>query len=162
PHRVRYLSEIADNNRQYDARTREEAEKAATLYALRSARAHLENAGQQQVGETLQAELDRLRQDVDGEVWRWLEEWPEIRRQYVEDDYSYQVRDKIIHVDTYTRSLSGTRIPVVAMPRTEEWGTLVQWVTQENLPGRFPFTAGIFPFKRKGEDPTRMFAGEGG
>lgn len=162
PGRVRYLSEIAANNRAYDRWTAEEAGKAGKLYALKIAQAHFDGSGHAEISARMAEEFARLRQDLQGEVWRWLEEWPEIRRQYVEDDYTYQVRDKVIQVETHARSLAGTRIPIVAMPRTEDWKTLVHWVTQENLPGRFPYTAGIFPFKRKGEDPTRMFAGEGG
>ena len=162
PHRVRYLSEIADNNRKYDEWAKTEAEKAALLYALKESAKHFEDSGSTDISKQLFSEYDKLRQDVHGDVWRWLEEWPQIRHQYVDDDYSYKVRDKVIKVDTYVRSLSGTRIPVVALPVAKDWGTLVNWVTQENLPGRFPYTAGIYPFKRKGEDPTRMFAGEGG
>ncbi len=162
PHRVRYLSEIADSNRKYDTWAHDEANKAALLYSLKESGAHFESKGVSDVADNLKKEYERLKQDLHGDVWRWLEEWPEIRHQYIDDDYSYKVRDKVIKVDTYVRSLSGTRIPVVALPTAKDWGTLVNWVTQENLPGRFPYTAGIYPFKRKGEDPTRMFAGEGG
>ncbi len=162
PHRVRYLSEIADNNRKYDTWAREEADKAGLLYNLQEAAKHFDEKGLPELKAEITKEFDRLRQDVHGDVWRWLEEWPQIRHQYVDDDYSYKVRDKVINVDTHVKSLSGTRIPVVALPTAKDWGTLVNWVTQENLPGRFPYTAGIYPFKRKGEDPTRMFAGEGG
>ena len=162
PHRIRYLSEISDSNRKYDAWAKDEAEKAALLYSLKESGKHFEEKGVKEISDKLTAEFDRLKQDVHGDVWRWLEEWPAIRHQYVDDDYSYKVRDKVIKVDTYVCSLSGTRIPVVALPTAKDWGTLVNWVTQENLPGRFPYTAGIYPFKRKGEDPTRMFAGEGG
>jgi methylmalonyl-CoA mutase len=162
PQRIRYLSEIADNNRKYDAWAHDEAEKAAILYALKESGRHFEERGVGDLKDTLQAEFERLRQDLDGDIWRWIENWPNIRHQYIDNDYSYTVRDKVIKVDTYTKSLSGTRIPVVALPSYKDWGTLVNWVTQENLPGRFPYTAGIYPFKRKGEDPTRMFAGEGG
>ncbi len=162
PKRIRYLSEIADSNRKYDAWASEEAEKAAILYALKASGQHFEDKGESATKENLQQEFERLKQDLDGDIWRWIEEWPNIRHQYIDNDYSYKVRDKIFKVDTYTKSLSGTKIPVVALPPYKDWGTLVNWVTQENLPGRFPYTAGIYPFKRKGEDPTRMFAGEGG
>ncbi len=162
PKRVRYLSEIADNNRKYDAWANEEAEKAAILYALKESGKHFEDNGANETKELLLQEFDKLKQDLDGDIWRWIENWPMLRHQYIDNDYSYQVRDKVFKVDTYSKSLSGTRIPVVALPRYKDWGTLVRWVTQENLPGQFPYTAGIFPFKRKGEDPTRMFAGEGG
>lgn len=162
PKRIRYLSEIADNNRKYDAWAAEEAEKAGVLYALQASGKHFEEKGSAETKNKLQEEFDRLKQDLDGDIWRWIENWPEIKRQYIDNDYSYKVRDKVFKVDTYTKSLSGTRIPVVALPQYKDWGTLVKWVTRENLPGRFPYTAGIYPFKRKGEDPTRMFAGEGG
>lgn len=162
PSRVRYLSEIAESNRHYDDWTKAEARKAGLLYALKTSGKHFSEKKNQAIAEQLNIEFECLRQDLDGDVWRWIQEWPEIRRTYVEDDFSYKVRDKVIKVDTHVKSLSGTKIPVVALPTAEDWGTLVQWVTQENLPGRFPYTAGIYPFKRKGEDPTRMFAGEGG
>ncbi len=162
PQRTRYLSEISENNRQYDQWAHKEADKAGLLYSLQTSLQHFRETSQPEMVSSLEAEFKRLRQDLDGDVWRWIEEWPEIRRQYVEDDYTYKVRDKVIKVNTYVKSLSGTMIPVVALPVAKDWGTLVNWVTQENLPGRFPYTAGIYPFKRKGEDPTRMFAGEGG
>jgi len=162
PQRTRYLSEISENNRQYDDWANKEAEKVALLYSLQSSSAHFKEKENPELASTLDAEFNKLKQDVHGDVWRWIEEWPEIRRQYVEDDYSYKVRDKTIKVSTHVKSLSGTQISVVALPVAKDWGTLVNWVTQENLPGRFPFTAGIYPFKRQGEDPTRMFAGEGG
>lgn len=162
PQRTRYLSEISDNNRKYDQWAREEADKTALLYSLQASAKHFREKDQAEQADFLDAEYNKLKQDVHGDVWRWIEEWPEIRRQYVEDDYSYKVRDKVIKVTTHVKSLSGTLIPVVALPVAKDWGTLVNWVTQENLPGRFPYTAGIYPFKRKGEDPTRMFAGEGG
>lgn len=161
PHRIRYLSEIADSNRKYDTWARDEAKKSGLLYSLRLSQKHFNDSERSETAQQLQNEFDKLRQDLDGEVWRWLEEWPQIRHMYVDDAYTYNVRGKEIKVETHTRSLSGTKIPVVALPSAEDWGTLVHWVTQENLPGRFPYTAGIYPFKRKGEDPTRMFAGEG-
>ncbi|MBK9984644.1 MAG: methylmalonyl-CoA mutase family protein [Saprospiraceae bacterium] len=162
PARIRYLSEIAESNRKYDAWAISEAKKTGLLYSILQSEKHFEGTNAKEVAEKLKAEFDKLKQDVDGDVWRWIQEWPDIRKMYVEDNYTYKVRDKEVKVETYTKSLSGTRIPVVALPTAEDWGTLVYWVTQENLPGRFPYTAGIFPFKRKGEDPTRMFAGEGG
>ncbi len=162
PNRIRYLSEISDNNRKYDAWAKAEAEKAGVLYSLKASSKHFEEKGAKETAENLEKEFEQLRQDLDGDIWRWLENWPNLQHQYIDNDYSYKVRDKVFKVDTYTKSLSGTRIPVVALPTHKDWGTLINWVTQENLPGRFPYTAGIYPFKRKGEDPTRMFAGEGG
>lgn len=160
PQRTRYLSEIAEANRHYDDWANTEAKKAGLLYALMTTEKYFGEINKD-ITQTLHAEYEKLKQDVDGDVWRWIEEWPQIRHMYVDDDFTYKVRGKDIRVATHTRSLSGTRIPLVSLPKAEDWGTLVSWVTQENLPGRFPYTAGIYPFKRKGEDPTRMFAGEG-
>jgi methylmalonyl-CoA mutase len=161
PHRIRYLSEIADNNRKYDDWAMEESKKAGLLYSLQQSAGHFQATHKEDLSNALLKEFESLRQDLHGDIWRWIEEWPQIRHMYIDDAYTYKVRDKEIRVPTHTKSLSGTQIPVVALPSAEDWGTLVRWVTQENLPGRFPYTAGIFPFKRKGEDPTRMFAGEG-
>jgi methylmalonyl-CoA mutase len=90
-----------------------------------------------------------------------LEAWPERRDAYEADEQEYRVRERTLRVKNHTTTLSGTELPKVAVPRAEDWGELTRFVRQENLPGSFPFTAGVFPFKRDGEDPTRMFAGEG-
>ena len=102
-----------------------------------------------------------LRQDLDGECLRALESWPEKVKSYTGDEYVYEVRGKKLSVPTFTTSLSKNKIPRVSLPKFQDWGDLLRWMGQENVPGEFPFTAGVFPFKRKGEDPTRMFAGEG-
>ena len=88
--------------------------------------------------------------------------WPQKLEAYKTDLYEYKVRDKVISQPMYSKSLSGTRIPKVILPRFKDWGDILRWQAQENAPGHFPFTAGVFPLKREGEDPTRMFAGEGG
>ncbi len=93
---------------------------------------------------------------------KWLEEWPTEAAKYQEDFYVFKVRDKEIKIQTYATSLSNSRISKVALPKYEAWGELLKWGLRENVPGQFPYTAGVFPFKREGEDPTRMFAGEGG
>ncbi|MEO1383116.1 MAG: methylmalonyl-CoA mutase family protein, partial [Bacteroidota bacterium] len=91
-----------------------------------------------------------------------LDDWSEKKAAYEADEFVYQVRGKDIKVQTYTESLSHNKIPKVVLPQYEAWGDVLKWASQENVPGEFPFTAGVFPFKREGEDPTRMFAGEGG
>lgn len=83
-------------------------------------------------------------------------------QKYQNPVYTFKVRDKEIKIDTHTESLSHSQIPKVALPKYKAWGDLLQWILQENVPGEFPYTAGLYPFKRQGEDPTRMFAGEGG
>ncbi|MCK5618861.1 MAG: methylmalonyl-CoA mutase, partial [Candidatus Krumholzibacteria bacterium] len=91
-----------------------------------------------------------------------IDGWKEKREKYEADVFTYQVRGQSISIDTHTESLAHTQIPRVVFPKYEGWGDLLRWILQENVPGEFPYTAGLFPFKRQGEDPTRMFAGEGG
>ena len=99
--------------------------------------------------------------DLDGKNRKIIEDWPGKVKRYRDEYYIYQVRDKDIKVKTYTESLSHTHIPKVATPKYEAWGEILKWNLQENFPGEFPYAAGVYPFKRTEEDPTRMFAGEG-
>jgi len=114
------------------------------------------------LGKAIQAKYDRVMEDMDGSCKRMLENWDETIARYKADEYVYKVRDKEIRVPTHTESLSHTQIPRVVLPKHRDWGDILQWNLQEGVPGAFPYAAGVFPFKRKGEDPTRMFAGEGG
>src|SRR5690606_12279920 len=93
---------------------------------------------------------------------KWIEEWPQEVAAYTQNHYTFTVREKEIKIKTFTESLSQTRIPKISLPRYEAWGDLLKWGLKENVPGKFPYTSGVFLFKREGEDPTRMFAGEGG
>ncbi len=157
PHRIRYLSEISENNRKYDAWLDNQKSIASQLYALDLLMKNekLNNKSEMQ---TLR---DQLKQDLDGECLRSIEAWPAKAANYRSDEFVYEVRGKKITAPTHSISLSQTKIPKVSLPRYSDWGDLVKWIGQENVPGEFPYTAGVFPFKRKGEDPTRMFAGEG-
>ncbi len=157
PHRVRYLSEIAENNRKYDLWLQNQKNIASRFYALDKI---IKDDKLNNKAELL-ALQDQLRQDLDGECLRNLESWPAKASNYRSDEFVYQVRGKDIKVPTHTLSLSNSKIPKVSLPRYSDWGDLLAWMGQENVPGEFPYTAGVFPFKRKGEDPTRMFAGEG-
>ncbi len=166
PGRVRYLSEISETNRNYDQWVDKQVELARKLFGLHQAIGVFENQSQgperdQMLG-NLKNAFEELYRDLDGRCQRILEEWENQRETYEADEYVYQVRDKEIRVPTYTTSLAGTRIPRVLLPRFQDWGEILRWSLKENVPGAFPYTAGVFPFKRQGEDPTRMFAGEGG
>lgn len=112
--------------------------------------------------ETLQKKYEVLKSKLSTDVKALLEQWEALRQQYSGDVFEYKVRDKVIHQPLTATSLSGTRIPRVVLPRYRDWGDILRWQLQENVPGGFPYTAGVFPLKRDGEDPTRMFAGEGG
>ena len=158
PGRVRYLSEIAEGNRSYREWAERQAATAGKLDALRQ-------AAQLLAPEDRAAILHKaasVQMELDPKWLAWLEKWPEVRAQYEAAVYAFEVRGKRIEIETTTESLSHTAIPKVAVPRLTGWRDLLHWALQENLPGHFPYTAGIYPFKRQGEDPTRMFAGEGG
>lgn len=156
PSRVRYLSEITETIRNYNKQSKKQAAIASKMYAIDKVMDLYEEAP-----EDLKERYEELRNELTGSNIKFLESWEADFQAYKQDEYVYQVRNKNIKVETYTTSLSHTKIPRVSLPRYSDWGDLLHWSLQENVPGRFPFTAGVFPFKRKGEDPTRMFAGEG-
>ena len=163
PSRTRYLSEIAENNRKYDEYVVRQSKLAQSLFSLKNAGLLIGNQpdgqGAQEILNHTYAELEK---DLDGHARRILEQWGEKKARYKADTYIYLVRGKEVHVPVYTKSLAQTPIPKVILPKFEDWGEIIRWSMQENVPGEFPYTGGVYPFKRKGEDPTRMFAGEGG
>jgi isobutyryl-CoA mutase len=179
PRRTRYLSEVADAVRGYKAHARRQSETAAELWALRKAVAHFTGwpddlaaalepfdlSGAADVPahlEPLMTAFNTLLPALDARSVALLKEWPSVRAGYTADTNSYRVRGRTIEVDNYSTSLAHQRIPKVALPPFDDWGNVLSWRLLENVPGGFPFVAGVFPYKRKGEDPTRMFAGEGG
>ncbi|MEZ4781722.1 MAG: methylmalonyl-CoA mutase family protein [Flavobacteriaceae bacterium] len=117
---------------------------------------------QKQLLQLLFKEFDRVKLNLDPYNWEVITGWDEKVNKYQNPIYSFKVRDKEIKIETHTESLSHTQIPKVALPKYQAWGDILRWCLQENVPGEFPFTAGLYPFKRTGEDPARMFAGEGG
>ncbi len=160
PKRTRYLSEISDSIREYDKKSDSQAEVAQKLYALSISKQVLPEGNQSL--EVLEEAIRKVKLDLDPRNLEIIENWDAKKQAYESDVFTYQVRDKEIQVETKMESLSHTKVPKVILPRYQGWGDILKWVLQENVPGEFPFTAGVFPFKRKGEDPTRMFAGEGG
>lgn len=161
PHRTRYLSEISETNRAYDNWAAQQKEVAQKLYAIQKTIASLSEENKD-ISKVLQAEFDRLKLNLDPKNWKLIEGWPNQVAKYKAPLFTFKVRDKEIGIETQSESLAHLPIPKVSLPRYEAWGDLLQWSLQENVPGEFPYTAGIYPFKREGEDPTRMFAGEGG
>lgn len=161
PSRVRYLSEITAAIRQYDAETEAQSELARKLFGIKVTKDCLTTA-KPLVLDTLDQTAAILSEKLSKETQQLLETWEAKKAAYSADEYIYTVRGREIKVPTYTTSLSHNKIPRIALPGFKDWGEIVKWSRQENVPGEFPFTAGVFPFKRKGEDPTRMFAGEGG
>ncbi|MBP6073015.1 MAG: methylmalonyl-CoA mutase family protein [Flavobacterium sp.] len=181
PHRTRYLSEISENNRKYDATAMTQVEVAQKLYGIYKTlesvvgekpalskigieqdAAHFSKAESTSFVSLLIAEFDRVKMNLDPYNWEIIIGWEQKVNTYKNPIYSFKVRDKEIKIATHTTSLSQTEIPKVALPKYKAWGDILQWNLQENVPGEFPFTSGLYPFKREGEDPSRMFAGEGG
>ncbi|WP_179336757.1 methylmalonyl-CoA mutase family protein [Winogradskyella ludwigii] len=180
PSRTRYLSEIAESNRAYDKTANVQVEVAQRLYgiyktlesvsgvALNLSKYGIENEGLEesladdQFIKLLFAEFDRVKLNLDPYNWEVITGWDDKVNKYKDPIYSFKVRDKEIKIETHTESLSHSQIPKVALPKYQAWGDILRWCLQENVPGEFPYTAGLYPFKRTGEDPARMFAGEGG
>jgi len=163
PNRVRYLSEISENNRNYDHWVNEQSKIAQELYALDHTISILKKeSGNEDLISNLKKKFDKRLKDLNPHNYEKIEEWDEKVKKYKEAIYTFKVRDKEISIETHAESLSHIQIPKVLLPRYKAWGDILSWSLQENVPGEFPYTAGLFPFKRQGEDPTRMFAGEGG
>ena len=151
PERTRYLAEIVQEIRRYDRLTAGQAAAADRLYRLEGA-AELVDLG---------PALAVARDDIDSENLRALERWDGLAAEYSGEQFVYYVRGKEVRVPLYHETISHTRVPRVTLPRYRSWGDRLQWLLQENVPGEFPYTAGVYPFKREEEDPARMFAGEG-
>lgn len=188
PSRTRYLSEIAENNRKYDETVLSQVEVAQKLYgiykticsvagiSLDQEKSIIDKSGivtplpkfqtLEEVNKTfivlLLKEFDRVKMNLDPYNWEIIVTWDEKVNKYKNPVYSFKVRDKEIKIQTHTESLSHSQIPKIALPKYQAWGDILKWNLQENVPGEFPFASGLYPFKREGEDPTRMFAGEGG
>lgn len=181
PHRTRYLSEISENNRKYDEVAVSQQDVAQKLYGIfktiETVSGKIPAIDKSGIDETsvaitdndksifldlLLKEFDRVKMNLDPYNWEIIQTWDEKVNKYKNPVYTFKVRDKEIKIQTHTESLSHSQIPKVALPKYQAWGDILRWCLQENVPGEFPFTSGLYPFKREGEDPTRMFAGEGG
>ncbi len=182
PKRVRYLSEIAESNRAYDEKTDKQVIVAQKLYGIHQTIESITNStveilktglNEDQIlaqiqddekgfAKLLLAQFDKIKLNLDPHNWEIILNWNDKVAKYKNPIYTFKVRDKEINIETHSESLSHSQIPKVALPKYKAWGDLLRWNLQENVPGEFPFASGLYPFKRTGEDPTRMFAGEGG
>ncbi|MBF0111871.1 MAG: methylmalonyl-CoA mutase family protein, partial [Desulfamplus sp.] len=163
--RTRYLSEIAETIRNYHARTKEQSQIVRKLWHLEESIRILTD-GKTSFGDTsfdsLKKEIEAVSSKILPETKATVDSWSSIKQAYSGDEYVYTVRGREIRVPLYTKSLSHTKIPKISLPKFNDLGDIYTWMRKENLPGLFPYTAGVFPMKRTSEDPTRMFAGEGG
>lgn len=160
--RLHYLREISDTVREYHAKSEVQENLARKLFQLEGAiEAVNENAPDDVLVTSLQSLADSVREELTAESKRILANWKELKESYAGDELVTKVRDREIRTILRTVSLSGIKIPKVALPNYKDYGEILRWVYRENVPGSFPYTAGVFPFKREGEDPKRQFAGEG-
>ncbi|MGI9551390.1 MAG: methylmalonyl-CoA mutase family protein [Aurantibacter sp.] len=181
PARTRYLAEITENNSVYDQKVAEQAATAQKLYGiyktLESVLGTPPKLGElgieaKPIGSNdiknkdfvklLVTEFDHVKLNLDPHHWKVILNWNKKADSYKEPSYGFKVRGEEIKIDTHSESLAHSKVPKVALPKYEAWGDLLRWALQENVPGEFPYAAGLYPFKRTNEDPTRMFAGEGG
>ncbi|HPD64269.1 MAG TPA: methylmalonyl-CoA mutase family protein [Bacteroidia bacterium] len=160
--RTRYLSEISETIRNYNDWTEKQAEIAHQLQGIRNAIDLAKKDKDEELSEKLEKIYAEKELELDPKCRKILENWQEKVNCFRQPEFVYKVRDKEIKVKTHTKSLSHLQIPKIAMPNYLSWGDILKWSLRENIPGEFPYAAGVFPFKREEEDPTRMFAGEGG
>jgi methylmalonyl-CoA mutase len=158
PDRIRYLAEIEESSKAYSDWVDEQCKVAQQMFQLQGVMVMAETQGIA----SLQDIQQHLESHLHPDCKRLLAEWPGVVKQYKAEHFIYKVRDKEIRQPLFYTSLSQLKIPKIALPRYEAWGDILRWLLTENVPGEFPYTAGVFPLKRDSEDPTRMFAGEGG
>ncbi len=161
PDRTRYLAEIAENSVAYGEWVNEQCKVAQQLFQIKGTIETLEKQ-KNDLRAGLKEVYAHLEEQLHPDCKRLLKDWPGVVEQYKAENFIYKVRDKEIKQPLFYTSLSQLKIPKISLPKYEAWGDILRWLLTENVPGEFPYTAGVFPLKREGEDPTRMFAGEGG
>ncbi len=165
PDRSRYLSEISETVRQYHNWVSKQSDIAKRIFNIHGTIEELKKESGTGINndliKTLNNKIDSLTKKLDRNNLDILKSWENKKQAYRNSEYEYIIRDKKISVKTHSETLSHTQIPKIVLPAYKDWGEILRWNLSENVPGEFPFTAGVFPFKREGEDPTRMFAGEG-
>ena len=163
PDRNRYLAEIAESSKAYNEWVNEQCGVAQQMFQVQGA---ISLTPALSKGEGVKEGLEEIYRSLENHLHpdckRLLKDWPETVRQYKAENFIYKVRDKEIKQPLFYTSLSQLKVPKISLPRYEAWGDILRWLLTENVPGEFPYAAGVFPIKREGEDPTRMFAGEGG
>lgn len=165
PERTRYLSEISEKNRSFDKWVDKQVIVADKLDGLQRSIATIQDSAledKDRLIKGLQETFEAVKRDIDPYNFEIIQNWENKIASYKAPEFIFKVRDKELKMETHTTSLSQSQIPKIALPKYKSWGDILRWSLQENVPGEFPYTAGLFPFKREGEDPTRMFAGEGG
>ncbi len=165
PSRTRYLSEIAETCRNYDKWVLKQSDTARQLFSIKNTIENIKTTSahipKSEITKGLEKIYAEQELNLDGQCKKILDTWESKKTAYAQDVFVYQVRGKDVKVNAFHKTLSGNKIPRVILPKFKDWGEILKWSLSENVPGEFPYAAGVFPFKREGEDPTRMFAGEG-
>ncbi len=156
--RIHYLREISMIIKKYHHNVKDQSEIASKLYSINKTKEIIEDESTKKI---LEQTFEQYEEEMKREEKKLLYRWDDLKETYEGEKISFKVRDKEISIQLTTASLSGLNIPKVALPHYSDWGDRLTWLMKENVPGQFPYTAGVFPFKREGEDPTRQFAGEG-
>ncbi|MDI6686636.1 MAG: methylmalonyl-CoA mutase family protein [Desulfobacterales bacterium] len=163
--RIRYLSEIADTVRMYQSKTIEQADTLRKVWhleeTLKKISADKPDQETSMLVSRLKKEIAKAKKNLDKDTVTHMNEWENIKKTYGKDEFVYHVRNREFRVPLFFDSLAHTKIPKIALPKFKDPGEIYSWLREENVPGRFPYTAGVFPLKRTDEEPTRMFAGEG-
>jgi len=164
PSRVRYLSEISETVRDYNQTSEAQAEYADQLYSLHKSQEMIRSIAKEsdKFVEKLDDLITECEEKLDRENLKIIANWPEKVKCFTQDYYTYKVRGKEFKIATFAKTLAQNKIPKISLPKYRSWGDILKWNLRENVPGEFPYAAGVFPFKREDEDPIRMFAGEGG
>jgi len=163
--RIHYLLEISDTIKNYNQWVDEQKEIAQKLYGIQcslEAVSETEISDADNLKKQLKKVYTKLKNKLDDKNKTILDNWNQKKKSYQDDYFVFKVRDQKFKIKTHSQTLSHLQLPKISLPKFEAWGDILKWNLQENVPGEFPYTAGVFPFKREGEDPTRMFAGEGG
>ena len=161
PERINYLAQVTASVRGYHSRSEEVSGKVRLVQQLEAAAGQMRESGNEDAAGDLDSEATKIREEVPDEAWQALESFDEVAAAYNSGEASYQAGSKEISVKTTNQTIEGIEVPKVSLPDTEDWGERLEWVRRENVPGSFPYTAGVFPFKRTDEMAMRMFAGEG-
>ncbi|TCS95552.1 fused isobutyryl-CoA mutase/GTPase IcmF [Hazenella coriacea] len=162
PERTHYLRDISNTVRRYHEETKQQAALASQWYQLEGTKELLnKDESNEKLAQHMEPLIEEAKEKLTDENKKALTKWSDVVTAYQQDEFVTQIRNKEIRTSLYTETLSGSRIPKVALPKYKDWGELLSWLRKENVPGSFPYTAGVFPFKRGDEDPKRQFAGEG-
>ena len=147
------MSEISEENRKYNKWVEKQQKIASSIYNLESSINYFDKKNDKDIIKKIKLKLIEIEGELDSENNDLLKTWSSLSKDYSEQFFEFKVRNKKLRIKTFTESLSRLKIPKICLPKYKDYGDILKWLLQENVPGQFPYTSGIFPFKREGEDP---------